>query len=207
MKEYDLYLFDFDGTLFDSKPSMFPIFARGFGVAGVNVTKEEAEEWMHHSLTESMTMAGIPEEKWQEVADEILIALDDPEMLALITPFEDAKQTILALLSKGKKVGIVSNNDSNHIRLALSMHGFDMKLHTIMGSDRFEKGKPNPDPIYAALAETGDVPSNSVVYVGDSLQDVECGNAAGVDAILLDREDSYPDFKGQKIFGLKSLLF
>lgn len=207
MKSYDLYLFDFDGTLFDSRESMFPIFARGFGIAGRSVTKEEADEWMHHNLYESMQMAGIPEEKYQAIVDEILVALNDPEMLALIAPFPDVKETLLSLLSKGKRIGVVSNNDSEHIRLSLDMHGLTMPIATIMGSDRFEKGKPDPDPILTALKETGDVPSKSVVYVGDSLQDIECGLAAGVDAILVDRENAYPDFEGIKISTLKSLLF
>ena len=79
MKSYDLYLFDFDGTLFDSRESMFPIFARGFGIAGRSVTKEEADEWIsQHEELEYEEGDGTDilyfEESWDDAAFTIFAA-------------------------------------------------------------------------------------------------------------------------------------
>ena len=59
MKEYDVYLFDFDGTLCDTGESLGPVFMHGFEAIGMSCKKEDALEYMHHSLKETQSNSSL----------------------------------------------------------------------------------------------------------------------------------------------------
>ncbi|MBR1847253.1 MAG: HAD family hydrolase [Bacilli bacterium] len=204
--QFSTYLFDFDGTLCDTRESLVPVFRAGFERVGVHATPEDCERWMHLNLYQTLVQSGIPEEQYQTVVDGILDALDMPESIALIKPFEDTVSTLQALLDSGKRIGIVSNNTSTHIRLVLHEMGIDIPFDCIVGSDMFSHGKPHPEPIEVALRMMGLEANDQVCYVGDSLQDPECGINAGIGGILLDRESVHADFVGNRVATLSELL-
>ena len=204
--QFSVYLFDFDGTLVDSRESLLPVFAAGYSVVGRHVTAEEAERWMHVSLPESFAMSGVPEKDFQKVTDAIIAALDLPESLAMIKVFPDTLRTLRQLVQQGKRIGIVSNNGSPHIRLVLERLGIDLPFDCIVGSDMFTEGKPSREPIDLALKILGETNRGQVVYVGDSLQDPLCGYNAEIGGILVDRENVHPEFKGIRISSLDELL-
>ncbi len=204
--QYGLYLFDFDGTLFDTRDSLLPIFRAGYAAVGRDVTPEEVEEWMHLNLNQSFALSGVDPSKFDIVMDAIISALDMPEALRLIKPFPEAREVLETLVLRGKKIGIVSNNTASHIRNVLEQLHFDMPVSCIVGSDIFTHGKPHPEPILTALSMLGLPADGESCYVGDSLQDEECGRNAGIDGILLDRENIHPDFMGKRIRSLTDLL-
>lgn len=200
------YLFDFDGTLCDTRESLVPVFRAGFDRVGYHATPEECEHWMHLNLLQTLQVSGIPEEQFQTVVDGVIEALDDPESIAMIRVFPETVEVLRRLLDAGKRIGIVSNNTSTHIRLVLKEHGVDVPFDCIVGSDMFQNGKPHPEPILTALNLLGLEPSEDICYVGDSLQDPETGKNAGIGSVLVDREGIYPDFKGIRITNLWELL-
>ena len=204
--QFDVYLFDFDGTLVDSRESLVPVFRAGFAAAGREVSEEEAERWMHLNLSQSLADSGVAEELYPAVIEATIAALDLPESLAMIRVFPDAVDTLRKLKERGKRIGIVSNNTASHIRLVLQTLNIDVPLDCIVGSDMFEKGKPNPQPIEVALSLLGEQAGSHVCYVGDSLQDPECGLNAGIGGVLLDREGAHSDYEGLKIQGLEELF-
>jgi HAD superfamily hydrolase (TIGR01549 family) len=138
--------------------------------------------------------------------DGVIEALDMPESIAMIKAFNDAKPVLEGLLREGKSIGIVSNNTSSHIRLVLNALHLDIPFDCIVGSDMFKNGKPHPEPIHTALEILGVPASEEVCYVGDSLQDPECGINAGISGVLLDREGVHPDYQGNYIRKLEELL-
>ena len=206
MKDYDVYIFDFDGTLVDSEASLFPVFQAGFAAIGRTCTQEEASSYIHVSLTECMEIAKVDLDKRETFLQAIIQAIDDPKSIAMVRFFDDALPTIQALLSRGKRIGIGSNNVVGHMKLVLeglqALHYFE----TIVGSDRVEHPKPAPDVVFKACEDLGMPCNERTVYVGDSLQDAATGNASGGDGILVDRYNAYPEFSGIKISSLKELL-
>ena len=205
MKDYDVYIFDFDGTLVDSEASLFPVFKAGFAAIGRTCTPEEASEYMHISLTETMDLVGIVGDDRQVFMDAIIEAIDAPESISMITFFPDVLETIQRLIAQGKRIAIGSNNVVKHMNLVLNGLQGREYFETIVGSDRVEHPKPAPDIIYQACLDLG-VPCNErVVYVGDSLQDVATGEASPGDGILVDRGNVHPEFSGTKISSLTEL--
>ena len=204
--QFSVYLFDFDGTLVDSRESLLPVFSAGYSVVGRKVTAEEAERWMHVSLPESFADSGVPAEHYPKVLEAIIAALDLPDSIAMIKVFPEAVSVLERLVKHGKRIGIVSNNAASHIRMVLKQLNIDLPFDCIVGSDMFENGKPSREPIDVALKILGEDHRESVVYVGDSLQDPECGRNAGIGGILVDRKDVHPNYEGIRISNLEDLL-
>lgn len=204
--QFSVYLFDFDGTLVDSRASLHPVFKAGFASVGREVTEEESERWMHLNLYESLRDSGIPESQYETVVQATIAALDLPESIAMIRLFEDTVETLHRLKKAGVKIGIVSNNAASHIRLVLETLGVDIPFDVIVGSDMFKRGKPNSEPIDLALELLGYHDRERVVYIGDSLQDPECGHNAHCGGILLDREGQHSSFSGTRIKDLSEIV-
>ena len=96
---------------------------------------------------------------------------------------------VLKELKKGKILGLVSNFDHPpHVRRYLSKYGLDHLFETIIISGEVGVKKPDPDIFKPALSATGLTPGE-VAYVGDTDEDVEAANAAGMMPILIKRQD------------------
>ena len=207
MKEYDIYLFDFDGTLFDSLESLYPTFRYAFEAIGItDVTDEEIESFTHISLTEMVATSNIPVELRIPFVRKIHEALDMDEFLKLIKPFPETIATLEELKRRGKRLAIVSNNDSTHIRKTLDLLNVDIPFDAIVGSDMVQRSKPHPDVIFVAFDIMGVKDASRSVYVGDSIQDGETGLAAGIGSIIVDRRGIYEKVHGEKVDLLSDIL-
>ena len=207
MKEYDIYLFDFDGTLFDSLESLYPTFRYAFDAVGFHdVSDEEIESYTHISLDEMIENSYIPPELKPLFLQKILEALDFDEFLKLIKPFPEAIPTLKELQKRGKRLAIVSNNDSEHIRKTLELLNVDVPFDAIVGSDMVQRSKPHPDVIFVAFDIMGVKDASRAVYVGDSIQDGETGLAAGIGSIVVDRRGIYEKVRGEKVSSLSEIL-
>ena len=206
MQDYDVYIFDFDGTLVDSEYSLFYVFQAGFAEIGRTCTREQSAHYMHQSLLETVEEAKIPEADQRPFLDKIISALNDPHANELIVAFPETKEVILELKKRGKKVAVASNNVVPHIQDVLHLLDMDGVFESYAGSDRVKRTKPNPDLIHLVCEDLRVPCDERVVYVGDSLQDAQTGLAAGAGAVLVDRTNRLPEFSGNKISSLKELL-
>ena len=195
MEEFDVYLFDIDGTLVDSHDSLKEIFKRAYKAVGVDVDDNFILHLMRVQLQQGYRELNAPqdEDSINLFASEIIRLLDDEEITKLVKSYDDVKQALFILHSMGKKLGIVTSNNQKHVRDVLRHLGIDESYFSvIVGNKETKKHKPNPDPILKAL-ELLNISSDGVCYVGDGLDDMECAVNSGVYPILLDRLDEYGD--------------
>ena len=206
MKKYDLYLFDFDGTLLNTLSSLEYVFTYSYGKIGINFKPEDTVLFSRVSLQQGYEIVHANPDDWPLFCDTIEASLDFPEALKRNEPYAESMEFFKYLEDHKILAGIVTSNKQKHVKDVLTVMGVDTRLFTVyMGSKQYENYKPHPEPILKALEVLGyKGPLDKVVYVGDGMNDMECAINAGVDAVLVDRINAFEE--SNKYIKIKNLM-
>ena len=208
MQKFQLYLFDFDGTLFDTLPSSKYVFRKAYEGLGMTLDEEEVLGFTREPIPDSYQRKGAPKEKFDAFMEDIEKYVNSQESVNLTDIYDDTYDTIIDLRMLEADLGIVTSNNVPHVRDVLRK--FDMQndfFKVLVGNREAPNPKPSPEPILKALEiinYQGD--KKDVCYVGDSLNDCLSAIKAGIIPILLDRSDEYANSSYQRIKSLKELL-
>jgi putative hydrolase of the HAD superfamily len=105
--------------------------------------------------------------------------------------YPDVVPALEALSRGGLSLAVVSNWDS-HLPRLLELCGLSRFFRAVSVSAIEETGKPEPEIFRRTCARLG-IEAAQALHVGDSPRDdYEGARAAGLEALLLDREDEYP---------------
>jgi phosphoglycolate phosphatase-like HAD superfamily hydrolase len=207
MRRYGAYLFDFDGTLFDTCASLVMVYRQAFQAIGQDCTADDVAFYIHQSLSQTLDCRHIQDpalrQRFTAVVDQ---AIDEPVALEGIVIFPDVKPTLESLRKAGVPLGIVSGNSVHHIALVLHRFGLEDAFSFVIGASKSRRPKPYGDAVRAALAFLPSLAPSDVLYIGDSLQDPQEALHGGVTPLLLERHGEYGDYAGEKIARLSDLL-
>jgi putative hydrolase of the HAD superfamily len=104
--------------------------------------------------------------------------------------YADVTPALTELKRRGLRLGVISNFDSRLYDVLMAC-GLDRFFDSVHVSTRVGAAKPDPLIFQAALSHHA-VEARRAWHVGDSLrEDFEGAMAAGLNAVLLDRDDSY----------------
>ena len=209
MKKYDLYLFDFDGTIVNSLKSLEEIFVRAFDAIGIEVKREDCLLYTRQPLEVTYESLHAPIEKAHIFVSEINRLLEDYEISKMTESYSDTLPVLKKLRGQGSQLGIVTSNGEKHVKEVLDIVGIPQEWFSIIvGHSQVPETKPNPKPVLFALDKLNwSKDKSSVVYVGDALNDMLCANAAGIEAMLVDRLNEFsPSENYQIIKDLNELL-
>jgi putative hydrolase of the HAD superfamily len=140
-------------------------------------------------MMEGFRRVGVDEDHARRFVQELLDSTNGGDFQKV---YEDVVPTLEALKMRGRRLGIISNFSPNCESLLNQLgigHYFDFFIVSgILGIE-----KPDPRIFQAAVQAAGrDV--SELVYVGDSVfHDVEGARKAGMDAVLIDRADRFPE--------------
>jgi HAD superfamily hydrolase (TIGR01549 family) len=108
--------------------------------------------------------------------------------------YDDALPVLDAIRGHGLKIGLLSNS-SRDLDEFVAHHG--LTADAVLTSYVHGKTKPH-GTIFRAMLDRLDVAPEEAVMVGDTIEDdVEGALAAGMQAVLLDREGRYPERPGR----------
>jgi putative hydrolase of the HAD superfamily len=119
--------------------------------------------------------------------------------------YEDALPALERLRLAGLKLGLVTNA-ARDLEAFIVHHGLDVDAGVVSKDHGFTKPSAT---IFAAILELLEVEPGEALMVGDSLRDdVEGARALGMRAILVDRENRYPEVEGRllDLVGLPAAL-
>jgi putative hydrolase of the HAD superfamily len=110
--------------------------------------------------------------------------------------YPDVRPTLAAVRARGCRIGLVTNFDGRIVPL-LDALGLTSSFDALTLSSRVGAAKPDARIFGAALTALG-VPPAAALHVGDSPEDDVAGaRAAGLGAVLVDRDGRHPDVPGR----------
>ena len=110
---------------------------------------------------------------------------------------------VVALNDLNLPMGIISNWDSS-LGEKLKEH-VGARFDIVIGSQDFGASKPDPAIYREAIKRSQSAPEK-ILYIGDSIKlDMNVALEQGMRAVLIDRDDVYPYYPGERIRSLNEL--
>jgi HAD superfamily hydrolase (TIGR01509 family) len=171
-------ILDMDGTLLDSFNAHVTAWERVLDDRGVNHTREEI-----------LAPFGKP----TPVIASILFATDDQDLIQSITRskaryfieqipsielFPGTRAVLEALHAGEKKMCIASSSPNITIETTISELGLGSLIDAFVGLNDVTSSKPDPEMIFKSAARLHLDPADCIV-IGDTIYDIQAGNAAG----------------------------
>lgn len=172
-------IFDLDGTLINSVKSIHEGFNYALKSLGYQPIKlDKLKVLSQNSIVNTMNQLVMP----SELDDAMRLFKEKYLELIVVTPplFSDVRQVVKSLKGSGLVLGIATNMEGRHAKKILRQSRIEGYFEAVIGVDNHGKSKPNPDVIFDALRGMN-LPKEDVVFVGDSMIDIETGKNAGVD--------------------------
>lgn len=185
MIAYDHYIWDFDGTLFDSYPHSIAALCATAGHYGIPADPNAVSQAIHINFATAYRLLGLTQE--QLTLFHALRARRD--FLPPVTPFPGVREALEALCEQGAKHYLFTHS-SRHMSIDyLEEYGLAGLFTDFVTADLHFPAKPAPEGILYLL-QRHDIPPESAAMVGDREIDILSGRNAGIDGILFDPEDS-----------------
>ena len=211
--------FDLDGTLRHNRPSFTEVlsgFILQLGLPSEVANSQHAHRWLHYYWAQSpelvndrdafeedelsfwinhssryLLASGCPSEQAQKLAPNLTQYMRDeytPEDLIA----EDVPNLLQTLKESGYRLAVVSNR-RNPFDEQLQSLGIDSYFEYSLAAGTINTWKPDPKIFRHALNEMGVEPENAL-YVGDNyFADVVGAQNAGINAVLIDPVNLFPE--------------
>lgn len=187
----ELIVLDLDGTLIDSAPDLAFALEEMLRRLGLSpIRKEVIGQWIGNgvshlvkrALSGGSAPAGEPErfEEAMAVFSEIYAArlFDRGEI------YPGVREGLEKLKEEGYLLACVTNKHSRFTRPLMERSGLGRYLDYVGCGDDFERQKPDPLPLLKTAERFGVEPAKAVM-VGDSVNDVRAGRAAGFTVVCV----------------------
>ncbi|GGC75546.1 HAD family hydrolase [Enterococcus wangshanyuanii] len=176
-------IFDFDGTLGDSKECGFKATEEAFKKMSLAIPKKETIEYY----------MGIPIEKsFKEMSNRALSSVEFDELLGLfrtyykeyeeqyLVIFPGIKELLVGLKARKIVMFVLSSKKTDVLQRNLESLEIDAYFEEVVGSDKVSNYKPDPEGIHYLLKKHQLDPAK-VLMVGDAIFDLQMGRAAKVE--------------------------
>jgi pyrophosphatase PpaX len=180
--KYPTILFDLDGTLLDSIELI--LSSARYAFAKMEREYPSDEVWATGIGIPLITMFRRYARDEAECA--ALIGAYREHQFAnhdrLVRCYDDVVDTVRELHARGHELGVVTSKGEYLAMRGLVHVGLARYIDTIVGMDASTRHKPDPEPVEVALKRLG-CPPERAIFVGDSIFDIQAGNAAGVASV------------------------
>ncbi|MFF0268001.1 HAD family hydrolase [Kribbella sp. NPDC004536] len=212
-------LFDLDGTLVDHESAAagaVVVWAAEYGVVGAEVAANWAavsDKYYQRYQRRELTFA---EQRRLRVREFLGVDVDDAEADAMFegyvrryearwSVYGDVVPALRAVRGAGLGAVVLTNGNTAHQRFKLDRMGLTAEIDDLITGDDLPATKPDPRAFAYALERVGASP-DQVMMVGDSLEnDVRGAQAAGIHAVLIDRNDRHAQADVPRIRSLTEL--
>lgn len=186
--ETKVIIFDFDGTLCDTRSNIIIAFRATMEHLGLEMRDEET-----CGATIGLTLRDGFKSMYPDFDDakidycvetyRQIFAERRKELMPDLFP--GVKETLEALRKRGHRMTIATSRLTDSLMLFMRHHGIDHYFEYAVGSDSVTHHKPHPEPALKTLRELNIAPSEAIM-VGDMPVDIAMAHNAGIRAIGVD---------------------
>jgi len=186
IRDYNVYLFDFDYTLCDSGEAITMCYRHVLEKHGYEgITDFRIQQMIGTPLYDAMVLLTgktDPEtvnqycDEFQEYADEVMAEN------TYLFPF--TMDLLKELRSMGKKIGIISTKERRHITASFDRYEMYPYIDILIAVDDNCPPKPDPSGVLLAMERLGGTKEDTL-YTGDSLIDAYAAKNAGLDFVAV----------------------
>ena len=175
-------IFDLDGTLLNTIRSITYYLNNTLAEEGLEpITEDECKIFIGDGARKLVTRAvnskGIESDEIIERVLKKYNAVYDSDPYSLTEPYPGIPELIDALISKGIRIGVLSNKP-NSTTVSVVRQFFGDKFNYVAGGRDGIALKPSPESTLAMLCEMGGTPSE-LAFIGDTAVDITTGKNAG----------------------------
>lgn len=186
--ETKVIIFDFDGTLCDTRSNIIIAFRATMEHLGLEMRDEDT-----CGATIGLTLRDGFKSMYPDFDDAKIDYCVDTyrqifaERRKELMPdlFPGVKETLEALRKRGYRMTIATSRLTDSLMLFMRHHGIDHYFEYAVGSDSVTHHKPHPEPALKTLAALNITPSDAIM-VGDMPVDIAMAHNAGIRAIGVD---------------------
>lgn len=192
MLKYDHFIFDFDGTLSDSYPAFVKATRLIADKYGTKITDGE----IYHMLKKHSTVYLFDRldlgERRDEAYKEFRVLSD--ELLRTEAEVMEGTVELLEIIKQSGGKSYVYSHSGDVVMTNSKRWGIDKYFTDYMLGDKTYPRKPAPDALLTLLGRHG-LPADRCVMIGDRDIDILAGKNAGLEGILIDEENYYPELE------------
>ncbi|GAB3793446.1 HAD family hydrolase [Virgibacillus kimchii] len=171
-------IFDFDGTVADTLPTIYHSFRTVFKqFDGEDLTDEDVKAMFGPSEV-GIIQDRLRYKDKEKVLDTFYRVYADSH--AELVKENQEMQALLALLQENNfKLGVVTGKGRKSLDISLDMLHLASYFDVTIAGDEVKNPKPHPEGIHTAM-ELLQVKPEESIYIGDSDADIKAGRGAGV---------------------------
>ena len=176
-------LFDLDGTLVDSLPTIAQAMAEAVRLHGLDANPDEIVPLI------GAPMNLLVEEIYRvprDVADAINVDYQRIYMDSYIQrtpPHEGAERLLHSLRDQGVRLAVVTNKSERGGRRMVDVQDWNDLFEVVSGRDTANFAKPHPEAALSVLRRMG-VTVEAAAFVGDTEFDMNCARDAGFPIVI-----------------------
>jgi pyrophosphatase PpaX len=179
MKQYDTFLFDWDGTLARTVELWLEEKYNQYANYGIAIDRRvNAHEF--GNLKAPLTH-GLPLEHLTEFQEGINSRMR--EILPNVLLYDDAAAMLTNLKANGKKLALITTSLRANLDAVIKQHSVEELFDLIVTSEDVGKHKPDPEGINFAIEHLG-ADKDRTIMLGDTSHDILAAKNAGIDSAL-----------------------
>lgn len=170
-------LFDIDGTLLDTVPLIVESYQHVF------------RQCLGHMIDPDVILAGIGtpldaffRQFWPDQAEnmrKIYLEHNHARLDTHIGIFRAVPSMLDTLSGQGITMAVVTSKSRYSAMRSLAFFDLERYFKAFIVKESTERHKPDPAPVFEAMSQLGLIDPARVVFVGDSLHDLNCAKRAG----------------------------
>jgi len=170
------FIWDFDGTLFDTYPANVSAFWRALSDCGVSVEKNEIYTLMMNSITQAFKFYSKQFGLGENLINNYKVYIQEELQISL--PFPYAKE-LCELVHKSGKHNYLYTHRGDSANQFLMKHKLQKYFTETVTKQNGFKRKPDPEGLMYLLAKYN-MKKEETLMVGDRELDILCGKNAGI---------------------------